>query len=106
MVGLEPVTAEGTDRRFEDHGQHGGERQRKNDLAHRGQRKDHDDRRRHKPHEAPGPDSKFRNPAQKHRAATWPGWRAQLLSHREPSCSHSFDVRFQNPPIESGKAER
>ena len=66
--GLDPVPFEDSDRGFEDHGQHGRERQREHDLAHRGQRGDHDDRRRHEPHEAPRPDSELGNPAQQRRA--------------------------------------
>ena len=65
--GLDPVAFEGADRGFEDHGQHGREHQREHDLAHRGQRGDHDDRRRHEPDEAPRPDAELGNPAQRRR---------------------------------------
>ena len=53
--GLELAALELPDQRLEDHGQNGCEEQRKHDLAHGGQRGDHDDRRHHAPDEAPGP---------------------------------------------------
>ena len=105
--GLEPASFQVPHQRLENHGQNGREEQREQDLAHRPEGGEHDDRRDHDPDEAPGPDAELGGGAHRS-AAFWlflPIQGRRVADPRVPE-HHPDRVRFPAVALTRGAVRR